>query len=140
MRNVCAYHIFNGGYCVDKNLKMTKYKASFHILRVGLAITFLWIGVLILKEPKLWGGYIQPWAQNLLVLPLEKAMIFTAILDIVVGVLLLVDFLTFYASILAAFHLIIVLVVSGINAITIRDIGLLAAAISLVVSTFNSNK
>jgi hypothetical protein len=31
-------------------------KTSFHILRVGLAITFLWIGVLIFKNPESWGG------------------------------------------------------------------------------------
>jgi uncharacterized membrane protein YkgB len=33
-------------------------KTSYHILRVGVAITFLWIGVLIFKQPEAWGGDI----------------------------------------------------------------------------------
>ncbi|OGZ42585.1 MAG: hypothetical protein A3C80_03765 [Candidatus Ryanbacteria bacterium RIFCSPHIGHO2_02_FULL_45_43] len=113
--------------------------AAFHILRVGIAITFIWIGVLILREPEVWGlGYIQPWALNLMRLPVKDAMIFTAILDIVVGFLLLVDVGTWAASLAASFHLMVVLVVSGINEITVRDIGLLAAAVSLFVCTVPS--
>jgi len=66
-------------------------KASFHILRVGIAITFLWIGILILKQPEAWGGYITPWAMKLLPVPIEQAMMGTAVLDILIGALLLFD-------------------------------------------------
>jgi len=45
-------------------------KTSFHFLRVGLAITFLWIGILIFKNPEAWGGYLEPWAVGLLPIPL----------------------------------------------------------------------
>lgn len=110
--------------------------ASYHILRVGCAITFLWIGVLILQDPEGWGGYIQDWAQKLLFLPLSSAMIGTALLDIMVGFLLLVDVLTPYAALIASLHLVVVLVVSGINAITVRDIGLLAATLALTIHSF----
>ena len=110
-------------------------KTSFHILRVGLAITFLWIGVLIFKQPEAWSGYLQPWAAGLLPLPIVQAMIGTAILDIVIGVLLLIDYLTWLAALLGAGHLIIVLTVSGITDITVRDIGLLAATLALMISS-----
>ena len=111
-------------------------QASFHILRVGLAITFLWIGVLIFQNPEAWGGYLQPWAANLLTMPIKDAMIATAIFDIIVGFLLLIDYLTFFAASLAALHLIVVMTVSGINPITIRDLGLLAGALALAAHTF----
>ena len=110
-------------------------KTSFHILRVGMAITFLWIGILIFKEPEAWEGYLQPWAVNLLPFSLKTAMLGTAILDILIGFFLLIDYLTWPAALIGSFHLIIVLIVSGINAITIRDIGLLAATLSLSVSS-----
>ncbi|MBI4427305.1 MAG: DoxX family membrane protein [Candidatus Magasanikbacteria bacterium] len=110
-------------------------KISFHILRVGLAITFLWIGVLILKNPETWGGYIQPWADRLLLVPIEQAMIGTAILDIVIGVFLLVDIFTWLAAFIGAVHLIIVLTVSGISDITVRDIGLLAGTLALFLDS-----
>jgi nitroreductase/dihydropteridine reductase len=65
--------------------------SSYHIIRVGLAITFLWIGVLIFKSPEGWGTLIQPWAAGLLPVSLKTAMIATAILDLAIGLLLLID-------------------------------------------------
>ena len=109
-------------------------KASFHILRIGLAVTFLWIGVLIFKQPEAWGGYLQPWAAKLLPIPIAQAMVATAILDIGIGVLLLVNRLVWMAALAGAIHLIIVLATSGVTDITVRDVGLLAAALALAVN------
>ncbi len=110
--------------------------SSFHILRVGVAITFLWIGILIFREPEAWGGMLQPWAAGLLPIPLKEAMIGTALLDIAVGFFLLIDVFTWLAAILGATHLAIVLTTVGINAITVRDIGLLAATLALAGSAW----
>lgn len=110
-------------------------KASFHFLRVGLAVTFLWIGILIFKNPEAWGGYLQPWAAGLLPIPIAKAMIGTAILDITIGVFLLFDFLPWLAALVGAIHLVIVLTVSGITDITVRDIGLLVAALAIMIDS-----
>src|SRR3989338_2640509 len=109
-------------------------KASFHILRIGLAVTFLWIGVLIFKQPEACGGYLQPWAAKLLPIPIAQAMVATAILDIGIGVLLLVNRLVWMAALAGAIHLIIVLATSGVTDITVRDVGLLAAALALAVN------
>ena len=112
---------------------------AFHILRVGLAITFIWIGVLILRSPEAWGGFIQPWVVDLLPFSVRETMIGTAIFDIAVGAFLLVDVFTWFAAIFAAIHLAIVLLVSGIDVITVRDIGLLAASLSLAVAIWPKN-
>ena len=111
-------------------------KSSFHILRVGLAITFLWIGILIFKNPEAWGGYLEPWAVGLLPIPLSEAMIGTAIIDIIIGALLLTDTLIWLAALAGAIHLVIVLAVSGITDITVRDIGLLAGLIAIFIDSF----
>lgn len=110
-------------------------KTSFHFLRVGLAITFLWVGVLIFKNPEAWGGYLQPWAAGLLPIPVAQAMIGTAILDILIGAFLLFNFLPWLAAAVGAIHLVIVLTVSGINDVTVRDIGLLVAALAIVIES-----
>jgi len=109
---------------------------AYHIIRVATAITFLWIGVLIFKEPQFWGGFLQPWAAGILPIPIEQAMIGTAILDIVVGFLLLIDAYVWVGGVIGSFHLIIVLIVSGINGITVRDIGLLGATLALFWEDF----
>ena len=110
-------------------------KSSYHILRVGIAITFIWIGVLIFKNPESWAGYLQPWAANLLPIPMREALLGTALLDIIIGTMLLVDWFTWVAAILGTLHLIIVLTGSGISDITIRDIGLLAATIAIMIES-----
>lgn len=110
-------------------------KTSVQILRVGLAITFLWIGILIFKNPESWSGYLQPWAAELMPIPLTQAMIGTAILDIIIGALLLIDVFTWLAAFVGAIHLVTVLMVSGITDITVRDIGLLVAALALMIDS-----
>ena len=125
-------HVSNGNYCTDERFDSHMRKSGFHVLRVGIAVTFLWIGILIFKNPEAWGtGFIQPWAAGLLPIPIREAMISTAILDIVIGVALLIDTLTWLAGAVGSIHLIIVLIVSGINEITVRDIGLLSATLAL---------
>ena len=110
-------------------------KTSFHILRVGLAITFLWIGVLIFKYPEAWGGYLSPWAAGLLPIPIKETMIGTAILDVAIGALLLVDSFVWLAALIGVIHLIIILTVTGITDITVRDVGILAGMIALMIDS-----
>lgn len=106
-------------------------KHAYHILRVGMAITFLWIGLLIFQNPEAWGGYIQPWMQDLIPIGVAEFMIGVAIFDLVVGFFLLIDTFTWAFALLGALHLVGVLTVSGISPVTVRDIAILAGCISL---------
>ncbi|MBI2039228.1 MAG: hypothetical protein HYT22_03050 [Candidatus Niyogibacteria bacterium] len=115
---------------------MANQSYGFHIVRVGLGITFLWVGVLIFQDPVGWGGFVLPWVRDLLPVPVEQAMLGTAVFDIAVGGLLLVGVWVWWAAILATIHLASVLTVAGIDPITVRDIGLLAASFALAVATW----
>lgn len=112
-------------------------RLSYHILRIGLAITFLWIGFLIFMEPEVWGGFLQPWVVELLPVSVKVAMTGTALLDVLIGVLLLLNFYTWLAAGVGALHLVIVLITSGFNSVTVRDIGLLAASAALALEAWN---
>jgi len=94
---------------------------------------FVWIGVLIFRNPLSWGGIIEPWVNDLLLFDLETTMLATAIIDILVGGLLILNIIPWLAALVGSVHLIIVLVAAGINDITVRDIGLLAATLALTV-------
>lgn len=107
-------------------------KPAFHIVRVGLGITFLWIGILIFAQPEQWGNLLLPWAAGILPIPLYEAMIGTAVLDIVIGFFLLIDVATWFFASLAFLHLVTVIIVVGIRAGTARDLGLLAASLALI--------
>ncbi len=110
-------------------------KLSLHILRIGLGITFLWVGILIFQNPEAWGGYISPWALELLPMPIKEIMLGTAFLDMALGVLLLSNSFVWIASLVASLHLVSVLMASGINEGTVRDIAILAGAISLTIDS-----
>lgn len=112
------------------------HKAAFHILRVGMAITFIWIGVLILKSPESWGGYVQPWVVKLLPFSITQTLISTAFLDIAVGVFLLIDYFTWIAALVGTLHVATVLIVSGITDITVRDIAIIAGTLALTLEAF----
>lgn len=114
-------------------------RSAFHILRIGLAITFLWIGLLILKSPESWAAYIQPWALDLLPLPARDVMVATAVFDIVIGFFLLIDAWIWIAAALASIHLLMVMVAGGITEVTVRDIGLLGGTLALFVSSYPAN-
>jgi len=114
-------------------------RSAFHILRVGLAITFLWIGVLILKDPEAWGSFIQPWAARLLPISIVPIMMATGVLDITIGALLLFNTFVWLAALVGAVHIAIVLTVSGITDITVRDIGILAGSAALAADSFPKN-
>ena len=110
-------------------------KASITILRLGLAATFIWIGVLIFMNPAGWGSVIRPWAAALMPLPIVLMMQMTAALDIAVGILLAVNVWTWAAAFLGFAHIATVLITVGINNSTVRDIGLAAASLALAVET-----
>jgi hypothetical protein len=57
------------------------------------------------------------------------------ILDIIIGAFLLINFLSRFAALVGVIHLVIVLAVSGITDITVRDIGLLVAALALMIDS-----
>ncbi|MBI2635725.1 DoxX family membrane protein [Candidatus Peregrinibacteria bacterium] len=107
--------------------------SSSTILRVGVGITFLWIGILIYRAPDDWAALIQPWAAHLIPGSMRAAMLQTAVLDIVIGLLLVIGMWTWLGALLASLHWIVVLITVGITEITSRDIGLLAASIALML-------
>ncbi|MFZ2523089.1 MAG: DoxX family membrane protein [Minisyncoccia bacterium] len=107
---------------------------SILILRIGLGITFVLTGVLILKDDDKWTRMLPGWFSKYL--PSAKFfMIATAIGDLILGAWLLSGYFTGIAAFLAVLHLLGVLIVSGKDEFheVYRDIGLLFASIALAV-------
>ncbi|MCR4312153.1 MAG: hypothetical protein NUV56_02600 [Candidatus Uhrbacteria bacterium] len=105
---------------------------TYNILRVGMGITFAWIGILIFRNPESWGGLLQPWATGIMTESITQAMLVTAILDLIIGVLLIIDVYVWIAALVGSAHLIVVLTVVGIDDITVRDIALLTGCLALM--------
>lgn len=109
---------------------------SYTVLRLGLGATFIWIGFLIFQNPAGWEAFITPWIKDILPLPLATTMTATAVFDIIIGLLLIVNFWTRLAAALAALHLLFVIIaVFGNQGVAARDLGLLAASLAIALKS-----
>ena len=110
---------------------------SLKILRIGLGITFLWLGYQIWMEPLAWGSFMLPWAQGLIPGSLESFMKSTAIGDMFLGLWLFIGWRVWIPALLASLHLIGVLVTTtgSLELAVPRDIGLLAGTLAILVDT-----
>ncbi len=113
-------------------------KLSVVLLRVGLAITFLWIGWMILQNPAGWARSIKPSVAEML--PVDPTFLLqqTGYLDMAVGVMLLINPLAWIGALLGTLHLLGVVFSIGSAGIIARDIGLLFACTALLVEIFPS--
>ncbi len=104
------------------------------ILRIGLGITFVLTGVLILKDKDKWTHMLPKWFSRYL-LSARSFMLGTAVGDLFIGAWLISGYFTGIAAVLAATHLLGVLVVSSRHEFheVYRDIGLLFGCSALAV-------
>jgi len=109
--------------------KYSKY--SDLILRLGLGFVFIYFGIDKFFHPSYWIGYIPAW----FVIPISMTVFIylMGIVETVVGLGIVTNrHLRFFAAI-AALMLIGISISIGWNEITVRDIGLLAVAVSLML-------
>jgi uncharacterized membrane protein YphA (DoxX/SURF4 family) len=112
-------------------------KTAYRVLRIGLGITFIWLGALIWQSPEAWGGFIQPWALKLLPGDLISTMKQTAILDMILGVWMIIGWRVWIPALIGSTHLAVVLITTtgSWSNIVVRDIGLIAATLALFLET-----
>lgn len=111
-------------------MRYGRYGTSYFLLRVGLGVVFLWIGIDIFRHPEGWIGYVP------MSLPLglsrETGLQLNGALDVALGLLLILDKLPKIVAAVASIHLAGILITQGINALIIRDVGLFGAALALL--------
>ncbi|HLD25869.1 MAG TPA: hypothetical protein VJC05_02405 [Candidatus Andersenbacteria bacterium] len=112
-------------------MKYGRYGWPYLWLRGGLGLTFTWIGVDILRHPDTWIGYL-PAAVTEFGVTREMALQMNGALDLTLGLLLLFNVWPRLAGAVATAHLAGILVVHGVDAVVIRDVGLLGASLALV--------
>jgi uncharacterized membrane protein len=101
------------------------------ILRFGLGLTFILIGVNIFRSPNTWIGYLPTY------LPVgisrESMLQITGLADLALGLLLIVRIWPRVAGFLIAVHILAILVTNGFDAVLIRDVGLLGMALAVTL-------
>lgn len=98
-------------------------------LRLGLAATFGWIGYDVFMHPDAWIGFLP--AALPFNLDRTLALQLSGGFDLALGALLLLGFFPRLTSLLASVHLAAIIFYHGIDAVVIRDVGLLGASLAL---------
>jgi len=105
------------------------------VARVGIAAVFLWFGIDKFVHPIEWAGWVPDWMSALIPMSLVSFMYIHGAIETLVGVLLLVGYQTRMAALLAVITLcgvILAMIGTGSTDVLLRDVGLLAASLSLL--------
>jgi len=107
------------------------------LLRTGLAVTFLWVGVLILNDTTTWAHPILPWAKRFLTIggSIKPVMQLMGALDLLIGLALVLNVGTWVAALVGAVMLLAVLIVTGASGMIATNVGLLGAALAVFLLT-----
>ena len=110
-----------------------------HVLRAGLGLTFLYSGWDLIANPYNWYGFVPEWFAAMLVpvMPLETFLRVQGMGELVLAGTMIAWFLprrmVQLAAALAVAHLCVIIITVGIDAVTFRDVGLLGAALALLI-------
>lgn len=102
------------------------------ILRLGLAIVFLWFGFSQLFDGINWVSWVPEWAVNLLNIPPAMIVLLNGSFEVVAGALLALNIYTRWVALALAIHLFVLVIEIGLTPIGMRDFGLMMATLALV--------
>lgn len=114
---------------MDYSFRMKSYAPV--VLRIGVALVFLWFGTQQLLHTAMWIGLIPKSIISMSGLTAETLVHFNGAFEIVFGFCLLIGFFTRTAALLLALHILDITYVVGYGATGVRDFGLSIATISI---------
>ena len=110
---------------------MQNERIGLMVLRLGLAIVFLWFGFSQLLDGINWVSWVPEWAVNLLHIPPAMIVLANGLFEVIAGALLALNIWTRWVALVLALHLLVITIEIGATAIGVRDFGLTAATFAL---------
>ncbi len=101
------------------------------ILRLGLAMVFLWFGITQLQNQAMWIGFIPTWIISMSGLTATTIVILNGMFEVMMAVLLAFGIQIRIVSFLLSIHLLTIIGDVGLSAVGIRDVGLFFALLSI---------
>ena len=108
---------------------MKKYAPA--VLRIGIALVFLWFGTQQIINPDMWVGYIPEWLVGIFSLSALKLVYFNGVFEIFFASALLLGYFTRVSALLLALHMLDITYIVGFDAVGVRDFGLSIATIAI---------
>ncbi len=106
-------------------------------IRIGLALVFLWFGVDKFIQPQYWiDAWMPQWAQHgaqAIGMSSMNAVFLIGIFEVLVAVSFVTGFFTRAFAMAGIVFLGAILVMHGLDEVMVRDIGIIAALVALVI-------
>ncbi len=99
------------------------------VLRVGLAIVFLYFGFSQIQSPDNWIGYLPEFLRTLDNITPNNIIMINGFMELTLGIYLLIGLYTRFASAILGLHLIGIVFSIGMSPVGIRDFGLTIATL-----------
>jgi len=113
---------------------MNKNSWVVFLVRIGLGLVFFWFGLDKCQDPDTWQGWVPVFIHNRLPIPINLFLVGQGAVEVILGLFLVLGFLTRFSSLICALILAGIIFFSGFNEVMVRDFGLLAMAVSLFIS------
>lgn len=104
------------------------------ILRLGIGIVFLFFGIDKFIHPEVWIGWVSPRLFYYFPFSQEVFIYLDGGLEAIIGVMLALGFYTRIFALIASFLIVGILATVGVTDVTVRDIAILAGALSLALT------
>ncbi len=114
-------------------MKNTLKNLAPTVVRLGIAMVFIWFGLNQLFNQAMWVSLIPSWAISLSGLSAKSFVIVNGLVEIILASLLAFGMKIRIVATLLALHLLTIVMDLGLDAIGVRDIGLMFATISIAL-------
>jgi uncharacterized membrane protein YphA (DoxX/SURF4 family) len=103
------------------------------VLRVGIAVVFMWFGYHQLINQTMWISLIPHWMISLTGMSARTIVIANGVFEVLMSLLLIFGYRLRTVGILLSLHLLMIICDVGLSAIGMRDVGLMFATISIAL-------
>lgn len=116
--------------------KLIKYRHL--VLRLGLAFVLIYAGISIIRNPGDWIGFVPEWMEK--IVSRELFLTIHAYFEVMLGLAAIFNFWPRVLYLVTALDMLSILVFYGIDAVSFRDVGLLALAFGLWLDSMNESR
>ena len=114
-------------------MKFNQRECGLTVLRIGLAILYLWFGFSQLMNGIDWVSWVPDWAVSVLHLPPAMIVLLNGLFEVALGTLLAINIWVRWVAFILALHLFVIVLDIGASAIGVRDFSLAAATLALAL-------
>lgn len=103
------------------------------VLRLGLAILYLWFGFSEITNVAAWTSWVPAWAVSLTGLSAAQIVLLNGAFEIAAGALLAIGLWVRFVGTLLALHMLLLVVEIGLGPIGMRDLTIAFATIAMAL-------